>query len=94
MQFFADWAGGLLWISGPSRAEFGLALRAALATNGGGFAQIFRASGASGGSGEAGDADISPFQPLSPAHYALHKRVKAAFDPLAVLNFGRMHNGI
>jgi len=94
MQFFADWAGGLLWISGPSRAEFGLALRAALATNGGGFAQFFRASGASGGSGEAGDANISPFQPLSPAHYALHKRVKAAFDPLAVLNFGRMHNGI
>ena len=37
---------------------------------------------------------IPPFQPLSAAHYALHKRVKAAFDPLSVLNFGRMHNGI
>jgi FAD/FMN-containing dehydrogenase len=24
----------------------------------------------------------------------LHRRVKAAFDPLGVLNFGRMHDGI
>ena len=37
---------------------------------------------------------ITPFQPLSSAHYALHKRVKAAFDPLSVLNLGRMHDGI
>ena len=37
---------------------------------------------------------ITPFQPLSSAHYALHKRVKTAFDPLSVLNLGRMHDGI
>jgi glycolate oxidase FAD binding subunit len=87
ITFFADWAGGLLWLVGPSGASFGKALRAALADSGGGFAQLVR-----------DNADtktvIAPFQPLSPAHYTLHKRVKAAFDPLSVLNLGRMHDGI
>ena len=34
------------------------------------------------------------FQPLPQAQANLTARVKAAFDPLGVLNFGRMHNGI
>ena len=87
ITFFADWAGGLLWLAGPSGASFGTALRAALADNGSGYAQLVR---------DRADTKtvIAPFQPLSPAHYALHKRVKAAFDPLSVLNLGRMHDGI
>jgi glycolate oxidase FAD binding subunit len=86
-QFFADWAGGLLWLAGPSGAEFGTAMRSALAANGNGHAQLIRDSGNS-------KNVIAPLQPLSSAHYALHKRVKAAFDPRSVLNFGRMHDGI
>jgi glycolate oxidase FAD binding subunit len=86
-QFFADWAGGLLWLSGPSGTEFGTAMRTALAANGNGHAQLIRDSGNS-------KDVIAPLQPLSSAHYALHKRVKAAFDPRSVLNFGRMHDGI
>ena len=63
------------------------ALRTALANNGSGYAQLVR---------DQADTKtvITPFQPLSSAHYALHKRVKAAFDPLSVLNLGRMHDGI
>ena len=87
LAYFADWAGGLLWLAGPSGGEFGAALRAALAANGSGYAQLIRDQGNS-------KAVIAPFQPLPAAHYALHKRVKAAFDPMSVLNFGRMHDSI
>ncbi len=38
--------------------------------------------------------DSGPLQPLSGGMYELHKRVKASFDPLGVLNYERMHQGI
>jgi glycolate oxidase FAD binding subunit len=87
MTFYADWAGGLLWLTGPSGADFGNALRAALALHGGGHAQLIC------------DRDnskklIPALQPLPTVQASLSKRVKAAFDPLGVLNFGRMHDGI
>ena len=85
--FYADWAGGLLWFAGPSGAEFGTALRAALMTHGGGHAQLLCDRALS-------KTNVPVFQPLPPAQASLTKRVKAAFDPLGVLNFGRMHNGI
>ena len=85
--FYADWAGGLLWFAGPSGVEFGTALRAALMGHGGGHAQLLfdRAMN---------KTRVPVFQPLPPAQASLTKRVKAAFDPLGVLNFGRMHNGM
>ena len=85
--FYADWAGGLLWFAGPSEAEFGTALRAALMGHGGGHAQLLCDRAMS-------KKSVPVFQPLPPAQASLTKRVKAAFDPLGVLNFGRMHNGI
>ncbi len=87
IDFYADWAGGLVWIAAPSGPAFGAALREALAAHGsGGYAQMIMCA--------ATDSDsVSPFQPLSPAHAALHRRVKAAFDPMGVLNYGRMHDG-
>ena len=85
--FYADWAGGLLWFAGPSGVEFGTALRAALMGHGGGHAQLLfdRAMN---------KTRVPVSQPLPPAQASLTKRVKAAFDPLGVLNFGRMHNGM
>jgi glycolate oxidase FAD binding subunit len=85
--FYADWAGGLLWFAGPSGLEFGTALRAAVMGHGGGHAQLLfdRAMN---------KTRVPVFQPLPPAQASLTKRVKAAFDPLGVLNFGRMHNGM
>ena len=87
MTFYADWAGGLLWFAGPSGVEFGTALRAAVMGHGGGHAQLLfdRAMN---------KTRVPVFQPLPPAQASLTKRVKAAFDPLGVLNFGRMHNGM
>ena len=87
MAFYADWAGGLLWFAGPSGADFGNALRAALALHGGGHAQLMCDRGNS-------KQMIPALQPLPPAQASLTRRVKAAFDPLGVLNFGRMHDGI
>jgi glycolate oxidase FAD binding subunit len=87
MAFYADWAGGLLWFAGPSGADFGNALRAALALHGGGHAQLMCDRGNS-------KQLIPALQPLPPAQASLTRRVKAAFDPLGVLNFGRMHDGI
>jgi glycolate oxidase FAD binding subunit len=83
--FYADWAGGLLWFAGPSGAEFGTALRAALIAHGGGHAQLLCDRMRSKNS-------VPVFQPLPPAQASLTRRVKAAFDPLGVLNFGRMHS--
>ena len=85
--YYADWAGGLLWFAGPSGAEFGTALRAALMTHGGGHAQLLCDRAMS-------KKSVPVFQPLPPAQASLTRRVKAAFDPLGVLNFGRMHNGM
>ena len=62
-------------------------LRHALSGLGGGFAMLVRDAGTTRRTNPA-------FHPLSGPMLALHKRVKAAFDPLAVLNAGRMHDGI
>ena len=87
ITFYADWAGGLVWFAGPSGAAFGTALRAALTAHGGGYAHLLCDRGMS-------KNQLPVFQPLPQAQASLTARVKAAFDPLGVLNFGRMHNGI
>ena len=89
-DFYADWAGGLIWLSGASDADFGDAVRTALGADG--FAMLMKDS-RMGKNGE-GNNHIPPFHPLAPPMFELHKRVKAAFDPKSVLNFGRMHDGI
>jgi len=86
VRMIADWAGGLLWIAGTS-PHIGTALRAAIAGLGSGFAMLIRDVGATRES-------IAPFQPLSGPVLELHKRVKASFDPLGVLNYERMHEGM
>lgn len=85
-RMMADWAGGLIWVGGPS-PQIGPALRQAVAGLDSGFAMLVRDVSAT-------REKISAFQPLSAAHYELHKRVKASFDPLGVLNYERMHKGI
>jgi glycolate oxidase FAD binding subunit len=58
-----------------------------LMTHGGGYAQLLCDRAMS-------KKSVPVFQPLPPAQASLTRRVKAAFDPLGVLNFGRMHNGM
>ena len=83
-----DWAGGLIWIALPPREDAGAALvRGALAAGGGGHATLIRAPAAV-------RAAIDVFQPQDQSVAALSKRVKDGFDPLRVLNAGRMWAGV
>ena len=85
-RMIADWAGGLIWIGGAS-PRIGPALRQAVAGLDSGFAMLVRDVSVT-------REKIPAFQPLSAGHYELHRRVKASFDPLGVLNYERMHEGI
>lgn len=81
MSWFYDWAGGLIWLAVPATADASAGIvRAAL---GSGHATLIRA-------GEAVRASVPVFQPQTPALAALARRVKASFDPMGILNPGRM----
>lgn len=86
MRFFADWAGGLVWISSAAK-DLGPQLRSAVAKLDSGFAMLVRDVGAT-------KERVPALQPLKGPMLELHKRVKASFDPLGVLNYGRMHEGM
>jgi glycolate oxidase FAD binding subunit len=75
-----DWAGSLVWLrsAAPAAAIWEAAAGA------GGQATLFRGA-------IPGD---EVFQPLAPAMLALHRRLKAAFDPAGVLNPGRMYGAL
>ena len=79
-----DWGGGLVWLGlAPGESDGGAArVRAALPESGG-HATLMRAS-------DAIRAAIPVFQPRPTALAALEARVKASFDPVGILNPGRM----
>jgi glycolate oxidase FAD binding subunit len=81
-----DWAGGLLWLALPDSADAGATLvRGVLAA--GGHVTLIRASAQQ-------RARVPVFQPQPPALAALTDRVKTSFDPLRILNPGRMYQGV
>ena len=93
-EAYLDWAGGLVWLAVPAN-QFSEgqsvdgaheAVRNAIAACGG-HATIIRA-----------DADIRArvpvFQPQAPGLHALSRRLKESFDPLGILNVGRMTAGV
>jgi len=72
-----EWGGSLHWLRTGADAR----LVRDTATAVGGHATLFR-----------GRTDASTvFQPLSPVQAGLHRRLKAAFDPLGIFNPGRMY---
>lgn len=77
---FRDWAGAQIWLGTDAPAE---RLRDA-AVAAGGHATLFRGAG----------PDEAVFTPLAPPLMALHRRLKAAFDPAGVFNPGRMYEGL
>ena len=79
---FYDWQGGLIWIrcEGDPEAE---TLRALVKKHGGGHATLIRAS-------EEQRRTIPVFEPQPPALAALSRRLKEQFDPIGILNPGRM----
>ncbi len=82
-----DWGGGLVWIAGGEEPDGGAAaIRAALPPRGG-HATLIRGADAIRNS-------VAVFQPLSEPVMALTQKLKAAFDPVGILNPGRMHAGV
>jgi glycolate oxidase FAD binding subunit len=83
---FMDWAGGLVWVEVP-KALHGYAevIRASFAGSGG-HATLIRAC-------QEMRAALPVFEPQPRPLAELSARVKAAFDPLGILNPGRMYPG-
>jgi glycolate oxidase FAD binding subunit len=79
-----DWSGGLVWIEPPPLTDAGAVdIRRTIAEFGG-HATLIRADDATRGG-------IDTFQPLEPALASLSAKLKHAFDPLGILNPGRMY---
>jgi glycolate oxidase FAD binding subunit len=83
---FLDWGGGLVWIAGPGTTA-AHALVEATATAAGGTWMLMRAS-----EPLRAAVDVIPPEPEPLAR--ITRRVKAALDPHAVLNPGRMYAGL
>jgi len=81
--WYADWAGGLLWLGMNDNTKD----IHAIAARHDAHATLVRASETAGNTAD-------PFPPLSPERLALTRSVKAAFDPLGLFNPGRMVSGI
>ncbi len=81
-----DWGGGLIWLAvPPSPDAFATSVRGAVAAAGG-HAMLFRADAAM-------RAAVPAFAPLDAGLAKLNRAIKANFDPLAILNPGRMDAG-
>lgn len=79
-----DWSGGLIWIEPPPLTDAGAVdIRRTIAEFGG-HATLIRADDATRGG-------IDTFQPLEPGLASLSAKLKHAFDPLGILNPGRMY---
>ena len=84
-RWFYDWAGGLVWLDVPPTDDAAAgAIRGAM---GSGHAMLIRAS-------EQVRRAVEVFQPQPAALAALTARVKTSFDPLGILNPGRMYREV
>ena len=82
-----DWSGGLIWLETPPISDAGaVEIRRTLAEFGG-HATLIRAEAPA-------RAVIDVFQPLDPPLMALTAELKRAFDPVGILNPGRMYPGM
>ena len=74
-----EWGGALRWWADETGVDAGVARGIAKAA--GGHATLFRS--------RESCADV--FHPLEPAMLAIHRRIKEKFDPMGILNPGRMY---
>lgn len=72
-----EWGGALRWL----RTDQSPAQVREIATRAGGHATLF----------SGGDRSAGVFTPLTPALAAIHRRLKAQFDPAGIFNPGRMY---
>ncbi|HTP83731.1 MAG TPA: glycolate oxidase subunit GlcE [Alphaproteobacteria bacterium] len=83
-EYLLDWGGGLVWAAMDAAGDGGAAIVRAAVRAAGGHALLVRAA-------PGVRAAVSVFEPQEGAVAALSARVKKAFDPLRVLNPGRMY---
>ena len=74
-----EWSGALRWLAAGEHTD--PARVRAWAEGNGGHATLFRAT----------DKSVGAFHPLPETVHALHRRLKAAFDPAGILNRGRLY---
>ena len=79
-SWFRDWGGAQVWLATDAPAPRVRSIAAAV----GGHATLFRGA----------RADEEVFTPLPAPLLNLHRRLKAAFDPVGVFNPGRMYEGL
>ena len=87
VEAFYDWGGGLVWLAVPETETGSDEVVRAAVTPTGGHATLMRAP-------EGVRASVPVFQPQADALADLTRRVKEGFDPLRVLNPGRMYVGV
>ena len=86
-EAYYDWAGGLVWLALAAGEDASAdSVHAAVAAHGG-HATLLRAPADV-------RAAVAVFMPQAPAVAALTKRLKESFDPVGVLNSGRMYPGV
>jgi len=86
MRGYLDWGGGLVWLAGPATTEAHKAVEAAAKSADGTWTSVrapepLRVA-----------VDVLPPEPEALAR--ITRRVKAALDPQAILNPGRMYAGL
>jgi glycolate oxidase FAD binding subunit len=87
---FLEWGGALRWVKAATNAGDATHAQAdadamrGWAQQHGGHATLFRSA----------DKSVDVFQPLAGAAMALHRRLKAMFDPAGIFNPGRLYPGL
>jgi len=84
VEYFFDWAGGLIWAAVPGQNNASQAAIRKCLEACGGHATLFRAP-------EDLRSTVDIFHPLEPGLMALTKNLKDNFDPSGILNPGRMY---
>ncbi len=81
-QQLIEWGGALRWLISDAAMDAGT-VRAAAKTAGG-HATLFR----------RGESSAAAFHPLTAEMMNIHRRLKEKFDPVGILNPGRMYPGL
>ena len=86
-EVFYDWGGGLVWLAVADREERAADVVRKAVGACGGHATLIRAPASK-------RARVAVFQPQAGPVAALSRRLKQAFDPIGILNPGRMYEGV
>ncbi|XDZ64821.1 FAD-binding protein [Alphaproteobacteria bacterium LSUCC0684] len=84
---YADWGGGLIWLNHPEGRDASAEIIRGMLKQYGGHATLYEAP-------ENVRREVPVFHPQPAALHNLSRRVKAGFDPLGLLNPGRMYKGV